>query len=352
MLRLNSKTKLDLTQPIYIGMDVHKKKYSISFVHCNQFIRRVTIEATESALEKLLKNYRGYSLHSVYEAGFCGFHLHYFLLEFGVNNIVAAPNKLPVVSGDKVKTDPRDSLKLATFLSKDLLSTISVPSKELLNLRQALRTRNQLLKKKKRCTSQVKAILIQQGIKIDAVGLSKKVITFIEALRLPEIIKASVLIHIETYKFIVKQMEEIESISMKSIIKKGDQNNYKLLTSIPGVGPLTATALLYEIGDWSRFKNKKQISAFLGLTPAEYSSGESIRQGRITGQGNPWLRSLLVEASWQLIRKDPAMNEAFNRIATQAKGRKKAIVAIARKLICRMHSMIINQQQYQFGLLG
>jgi transposase len=106
-------------------------------------------------------------------------------------------------------------------------------------------------------------------------------------------------------------------------------------------------ALLFEIGDWTRFKNKKQIAAFLGLTPAEYSSGEHVRQGRITGQGNPRLRALLIEASWFSITKDPAMREAYERIALQAKGKKKAIVAIARKLICRMHSMIINQQPYQ-----
>ena len=115
MLRLNSKAKLDPSQPIYIGMDVHKKKYSISFIHCDQFIRRVTLEATESALKKLLINYKEFDLYSVYEAGFSGFHLHYFLIDLGVSNIVTAPNKLPVMSGDKVKTDRRDSIKLATF---------------------------------------------------------------------------------------------------------------------------------------------------------------------------------------------------------------------------------------------
>ena len=98
-----------------MGMDVHKKKYSISFVHCDQFVRRVTIEATELALQKLVKNYQGFDIRSVYEAGFCGFHLHYFLQELGVKNMVVSPNKLPVVTGDKVKTDKRDSLKLATF---------------------------------------------------------------------------------------------------------------------------------------------------------------------------------------------------------------------------------------------
>jgi len=193
MLKLKSKTKLDTSQPIFIGIDVHKKSYSISFVHCDQFIRRVTIEATEYALNKLFKNYEKFDLYSVYEAGFCGFHLHYFLLELGIDNILVAPNKLPVVSGNKVKTDRRDSLKLGTFLSKGLLFPISIPSKELINLRQTLRTRNQLLKKRKRCIQQVKSILIQHGIRVDAIGLSKTAIAFIEKIDLPKMIKLSVI---------------------------------------------------------------------------------------------------------------------------------------------------------------
>jgi len=351
MLKLNSKTKLDPTQPIYMGIDVHKKKHSISLVHCNQLIRRMTIEATETALTRFLKNYKGFKIYSVYEAGFSGFHLHYFLESLGVNNIVVAPNKLPVVSGNKVKTDKRDSLKLATFLSKELLNAINIPSKEFLNLRQALRTRNQLLKKRKRCITQVKALLIQQGISIDTPGLTHKSLDYINKLELSSLIKVSIMIHIKTYKFINEQMKDIE-LKAELSVEKQNKHNYDLLKSVPGVGPITAMALLYEIGDWSRFKNKKQIAAFFGLTPSEYSSGESVRQGRITGQGNPWLRSLLIEASWFLIRKDPAMRDAYDRLATQTKGKKKAIVAIARKLICRMHSMILNQQPYQLSLLG
>ncbi len=57
MLRLNSKIKLDSTQPIFIGMDVHKKKYLISFTYCGQFIRRVTIDGSEQAVQRTFKKY-------------------------------------------------------------------------------------------------------------------------------------------------------------------------------------------------------------------------------------------------------------------------------------------------------
>jgi len=135
MLRLNSKTKPDPTGPVFIGMDVHKRKYSISFIHCGEFIRRVIIDGSEEAVLKLLKNYNRFELYSVYEAGFCGFHLHYYLESLGVHNTVVATNSLPVIQGDKVK---RDSLKLASFLAKGLLKSINIPIKEVLNLRQML----------------------------------------------------------------------------------------------------------------------------------------------------------------------------------------------------------------------
>jgi len=96
--------------------------------------------------------------------------------------------------------------------------------------------------------------------------------------------------------------------------------------------------LNYEIGNWSRFKNERQISAYVGLTPSEYSSGEHTRRGRIIGQGNPTLRSLLIEASWMLIQKDLTMRNFFTRLKYQTGSAKKAIVAVARKLICRMYA--------------
>jgi len=119
MLKINTRTKLDPSQPVFMGIDVHKKKYSISFVHCDQFIRRVTIEATELALQKLVKNYQGFVIRSIYEAGFSGFHLHYFLQELGVENIVISPNKLEVkpnkalfVAKTKIKAGGKSMLTL------------------------------------------------------------------------------------------------------------------------------------------------------------------------------------------------------------------------------------------------
>lgn len=117
---INKEIVLDKEHPIYMGIDVHKKTWSISLIHRDEIIKKSTLPAEWMVFEKFLAPYRGYKTYSVYEAGFSGFWLHHKLEGHGVKNIVTAPNKLPVVVGDLVKTDKRDSLKLAHYLSKDL----------------------------------------------------------------------------------------------------------------------------------------------------------------------------------------------------------------------------------------
>ena len=108
-LRLNSKFPLDKTQPIFMGIDVHKKTLSISLVHQNVLIGQFTIAYDTEALKNLLNRYTDFKIFSVYEAGFSGFHLHFFLESIKVHNIITPPNKMPTVIGDRVKTDKKDS---------------------------------------------------------------------------------------------------------------------------------------------------------------------------------------------------------------------------------------------------
>lgn len=104
--------------------------------------------------------------------------------------------------------------------------------------------------------------------------------------------------------------------------------------------------LLLELQDVSRFRRAEQL-AYVGLTPSQYSSADKVRMGRITGIGKDTLRSLLVEASWTLIRKDQAMREKYDRIKSRSGG-KRAIVAIARTLLLRMRRMLLDEQAYAF----
>ena len=106
-------------------------------------------------------------------------------------------------------------------------------------------------------------------------------------------------VQFKVLELITNQISYLEDQTI-SKIKEDKRKIYNLLLSVPGMGKITAATLLWEIGDWNRFDNKKKIAAYLGLTPSEYSSGENIKRGRITGQGNPQIRSLLIECAWLL----------------------------------------------------
>ncbi len=142
---------------------------------------------------------------------------------------------------------------------------------------------------------------------------------------------------------------------LKKDIKKLDQALAKQLKQdeiaevyrgAPGFGPLTALVFSNELGNLSQFKNVQGLYSFTGLTPGEYSSGEKTHRGHISRQGSSRLRHLLVEAAWQAIRKDKKLGEDFARIAAR-RGKKIAIVAIARKLIGRIRATFLQVTKYE-----
>ena len=105
--------------------------------------------------------------------------------------------------------------------------------------------------------------------------------------------------------------------------------------------------ILLELQDFSRFRRAEQSAAYVGLTPSQYSSADKIRMGRITGAGKNTVRSALVESCWMLIRKDKAMRRKYEQIKARAGG-KRAIVAIARKLILCIRRLLLDNRPYEF----
>lgn len=116
--------------------------------------------------------------------------------------------------------------------------------------------------------------------------------------------------------------------------------------SVPGIGEIGARTLSNELGDMSRFKNERQLFCWTGLTPGEYSSGEHVRKGCISRQGSARMRGMLVEAAWNAIKKDPTLKAYYYRIASR-RGGKRAIVAVARKLIGRIRYCLNKKEQWR-----
>lgn len=343
---------LDKSQPIYMGIDVHKKTWSMCLVHRKQVVGKASLPADFEVFKKYLKRYEGFEIYSVYEAGFCGFSLHRQLISVGIKNIITPVHKVPKISGDRVKTDKIDCFKLAHFLANGLLRGIYIPTEEQVNIRQIVRTRDQLKRKRVRVISQIKNLLFQLGIFIEVKKISQKLRKELLTTELPSFFRKSLELHFEQLDLLQHQLKKLYKELEETAEATQQSNTYHIIKSTPSVGSLLAMALTYEVADWRRFNNEKQICAFFGLTPSEFSSGERVCRGNITGQGSPMIRALLVQASWKIIKKDPVMGEFYERITTQTGSKKKAIVAVARKLMCRIYSMVKNKREYALGLVA
>ena len=336
---------------VYTGIDVHKRTYSICAIVEGTIVKKATVPASPEGLVAFLKKcFEGARIFSVYEAGFSGFGLHRALVESGVINIVVNAASIEVAANDKKKTDSRDSQKMAEQLSAGRLKAIYIPSEEEELRRQVTRTREQITNERTRTANQIKSKMFYFGlIKNDEdTVVSEKYLKAVEARELPAELRFCLGLLIKTWRHLSVQLEEIKTEMMGQSFE--DAANEEVYRSVPGVGPVGARVLSNELGNLAtRFSNQKALFQFTGLTPAEYSSGDHVRKGNIDRQGSPRVRKILVEASWFAIAQDGALKECFDRIA-HTRGKKRAIVAIARKLIGRIRACFVQGGPYCVGI--
>jgi transposase len=121
----------------------------------------------------------------------------------------------------------------------------------------------------------------------------------------------------------------------------------RILETIPGVGPRTAETVAAFLGDPQRFANGKQVSAYGGLVPRQYQSGESDRRGRITRRGPALLRKMLVECAWVMLRYNTWARAVYLRLSRGKARKKQAIVALARKLLVRCWAMLRDRTPWR-----
>jgi transposase len=296
---------------------------------------------------KFIKNHFPDSeYYSAYEAGFSGFVLHKTLVREGINNIVVNAASVEISSRDKVKTDHRDSLKLAIQLSAGRLKGIRVPSDLNERKRELTRTRTQLMRLRIRLMNTVRMKLHCYGLlKLEHVGVLRHGIVEIIIKDQSDEIKRSVGSLCTAWKSLD---QEILTLT-KELKEQAKCDPYEIVyRSVPGIGFIAARILSNELGDLSQFPNERALFSFTGLTPMEFSSGDARRLGHISRQGSSLLRGVLVECAWVAIKKDPALKSTFERISIRA-GKKRAIVAIARKLIGRVRSLFRNNKLYELN---
>ena len=340
---------------VFCGIDIHLNRWNLCFFSDGQVIEKLSISGNSQNLIAHAKRFyhTAQSMNFVYEAGFSGFYLSRELEKAGYKCTITPPNRVPSVL-DKVKTDKRDALKLAQYLANGLLKSVYVPLLSVEAERQVLRMRNNYQKKLTRIKNQIKSLLNLHGKSCpdnNGRNWARSYIRWLEELKFEnDQLRFSLDQYLDDFHFFRNKIalftKQIRNLSRSLAYK----DNYNRLTACKGVGLITAMTFLLEISDINRFPSAEKFCSYLGLTPSQYSSGQHVRLGHITREGNSRLRHVLVECAWTVIRHDPFLREKYNRIRSRGTNGKKAIVAVARSLAIRLRRCLLDQMSYEIGV--
>jgi transposase len=255
-------------------------------------------------------------------------------------------------SNVKRKTDKDDALKLARMASMKELKAVHMPSEAHREFRSLVKYRKTLDGRinKMKCT--IRAWFVNHGIEIDAgdkawhTGRER-----INSFRKPlaqcernELWKGELDLELTQMDALSEHLDGV--VKKLEAIGKNDPRIQRIRT-IPGVGPRTAEILVACIDDPHRFQNGRQVSAYFGLVPRQYQSGETDRNGRITKRGNPLARTILVECAWASLRYNSWAKGVYDRICgKQSTRKKKAAIALARKIAVLAWAMLRDEKDW------
>jgi len=243
----------------------------------------------------------------------------------------------------KQKTDRQDAQLMLKLLLEDRFPRIWVPSGENRDLRQLLWHRHRMVQARTRIMNQLQAVALNEGLRRKK-GLWREAgRKQLEGFRLAPWASRRRHDLLELLDRLTPTIAELTQAIEREVEKCPEAQR---LTTHPGVGSLTALAFVLIIGRAERFQCGKQIASYLGLVPAEESSGDRQRLGHISKQGNALLRFLLVEAAQVTVRSNPEWRRKFFHLAMR-RGRKIAKVAMARRLAVQLYWMWRQEWDYE-----
>ena len=242
----------------------------------------------------------------------------------------------------KQKTDERDAAHLLDLLLSDRFPRIWRPTLEERDLRQLVWHRQKLVWMRNAVGNQLHALAMGEGVCRKKKLFTKKGRVELESLKLGPWASHR---RQELLKMLDALDPSLQQLD-RAVQQQAEQNAEAVrLMTHPGVGPVTSLAFVLTIGPVGRFERSKQVVSYLGLNPREHSSGGRQRLGAISKQGNPMMRSLLVEAGHTAARLDAELRQDYQRLKLR-RGSGVAKVAMARKLAVRMYWMLRNQASY------
>ncbi|MEM9283970.1 MAG: IS110 family transposase [Verrucomicrobiota bacterium] len=319
-----------------------------------------TIKTVERTLRRLAKRFGVpfNELRIAYEAGPTGFVLARRFLDLGVDTLVAAPTHIPNPTGERIKTDKRDALKLARLHRAGELKGVHIPDREDEMIRDLCHARTDAVEDMRRIKEQLTAFLLRNGHRYSGqTNWTAAHLRYLRHLELPadqrfvleEYLLALDAAHGRIDRLEAHMAERLDMWNRKPAVER--------LMGFKGFRIVAAMTLTAELGDLTRFEHPRQLMAYLGLVPGEHSSGSRRRLGAITKCGNSHARWMLVESakayrtrpnvsaqlttrqeglpreikilSWRAQRR---LCNRYRRLKTRGLHENKAAIAVAREL--------------------
>ncbi len=344
---------------IYCGIDVHKKNWRVNIQSEEFELEDFSQDANPVTLYRhLIRRYPGATYRMCYEAGFSGFSSARWLnSQASAECLVVHPADVSTTDKEKrQKNDKSDARKLCWQIQGKQVKSVHIPDPHWEHARSLTRMRDRLVSNQTRCKNRIWQFLYFHGLSLGEQMSadqywSKQMVCRLQSLDCgSEELKASLGIYIKDFLQTRSLLLEATKMVRKACVNPLYASDIALLRSIPGVGPIIAAILLFEIQDINRFKGTDKLKSYVGLVPDTSDSGDKKSSKGITKRRNNFLRTALVEASWTVIRKDPAMLMLYKDYCKRME-KNKAIIRIAKHLLARIYFVLKNKEPYIVGLV-
>lgn len=335
---------LPSTQPLrFVALDTHKRYIVAGAVDAQQNIvmrpQRIYFDEFCSWIERTLLPTDAV----VIEASTNTWHLCDQLQPRVASVTVAHPLLVHLITKTRVKTDPRDTIKLARLLAAGFIPEVWIPPQAVRDLRALVAHRRHLVRQRTTARNRLQSLLQSHNVvppEGDIFSASSR--EWWQSLDLTVAERLLALQQLVLLDSLKPLIADVEAELLRQSTSEPWAQQAPCLLQLVGIGPVTAMVLLAAIGDITRFPSPKELVSYGGLASSVYSSGQIQRTGRITKQGRKDIRWAMVEAAWIAVANDPNWRVEFKRLEHRI-GSGKAIVAIARKMLVVVWHVLTRQ---------
>ena len=331
---------------LYAGCDLHKKTITVCVMNqSRQIVHRKRLYCADEAGIRAF--FEGLGKYQAVVEATASYEWFVRLLEPSADRVLLAhPKKLRVIAESTRKSDKLDAQVLAEFLALDMIPTSYRPTPRQREHRRLVRQRDGIQKRVTSVKNRIRRILTDYNADFEGlftiVGLHK-----LATISLSDADRFAVDQMLEEYRLYRRQLKAAEAklVEFAHSAPSVEREQRALLRSIPGVGFVTSEVVLAEIADIRRFASQKKVTAYAGLSPGQRESAGKSRDLHLEKNGSKLLRKILTESAWQLVRYSARWKGYYERLKVRLKA-KKAIVAVARRLLCMITAILKSGQPY------